>query len=340
MATIGNTVLTLGDWAKRLDPDGKVAKIVEMLEQKNEMLTDMLWMEGNLPTGHQTTIRTGLPTAYYRLINQGVPKSKSTTAQITEQAAMLEARSEIDVEEIKLNANNETYRLSESLAFMQAMNIRTALTMIYGSAATPNEFVGLANRYNDLSAANGENILDAGGTGSDNTSLWLVGWGAESTFGVFPKGSTAGLEHKDLGEQDSFDSDLSDARFRAMHDLYQWKQGLVVRDWRNTARIANVDVSDLIAGTGTQANTAATFLMDMMSRAIDHIFDQNSVNLSFYANRTVLSHLRVQARRESNNVLTIEKGLDQFGKTIHTITFLGIPVRLMDTIVNTEAQVV
>ena len=173
MATIGNTVLTLLDWGKRIDPDGKVAKIIEMLSQKNQMLEDMLWMEGNLPTGHQTTIRTGLPVTYYRLINEGVPKSKSTTAQITENTAMLEARSEIDVEEIKLNSNNETYRLSESLAFMQSMNITTATTMIYGSAASPNEFVGFANRYNDLSAANGENILDAGGTGSVNTTMWL-----------------------------------------------------------------------------------------------------------------------------------------------------------------------
>ncbi len=340
MATIGDTVLTLLDWGKRLDPDGKVAKIIELLSQKNEMLIDMLWMEGNLPTGHRTSIRTGLPTVYYRLINEGVPKSKSTTTQITENAAMLEARSEIDVEEIKLNANNETYRLSESLAFMQAMNIRTALTMIYGAAANPNEFVGFANRYNDLSAANGENILDAGGTGSDNMSMWLVGWGAESAFGLFPKGSTAGLSHKDLGEQDSFDTTLSDARFRAMHDLYQWKQGLVVRDWRNTVRIANIDVSDLIGNTGTQASTASTFLMDLMSRSIDHIHDQSSVNLSFYANRTALSYLRIQARRESNNAVTVEAGLNQFGKTIHEIRFLGIPVRIMDTLVNTEAQVV
>lgn len=340
MATIGNDVLTLLDWGKRLDPDGKVAMIVELLTQKNEMLTDMMWKEGNLPTGHQVTIRTGLPETFYRLINQGVPKSKSTTAQITENAAMLEARSEIDVEEIKLNANNQTYRLSESLAFMQSMNIRTASTMIYGSGANPEEFVGFANRYNDLSAPNGENILDAGGTGSDNMTMWLVGWGGEETFGIFPKGSKAGLDHKDLGEQDSFDGTLSNARFRAMHDLYQWKQGLVVKDWRYTVRIANIDVPDLVAGTGTQAPTAATFLMDMMARAVDRIFDPSAVRLSFYANRTLLSHLRIQARKESNNVLSVETGLNQFGKTIHTLTYLGIPIRMMDTLVLTEARVV
>lgn len=34
MSTLGSTVLTLADWAKRLDPDGKVPAIVEMLSQK------------------------------------------------------------------------------------------------------------------------------------------------------------------------------------------------------------------------------------------------------------------------------------------------------------------
>ena len=85
MATIGANALTLADWAKRLDPQGKVPSIVELLAQTNEILQDMLWVEGNLPTGHRTTVRTGLPTVAWRLLNNGVQPSKSTTAQIDEQ---------------------------------------------------------------------------------------------------------------------------------------------------------------------------------------------------------------------------------------------------------------
>ena len=76
MATIGNNVLTLTDWAKRNDPKGKTPMIVEILSQTNMALEDMPFKEGNLPTGEQVTIRTGLPTSFYRQINQGVPKSK------------------------------------------------------------------------------------------------------------------------------------------------------------------------------------------------------------------------------------------------------------------------
>jgi len=58
MAGVGTLAFTLAEWAKRLDPDGKVAKIVEILNQTNEILMDMMFVEGNLPTGHRTTVRT------------------------------------------------------------------------------------------------------------------------------------------------------------------------------------------------------------------------------------------------------------------------------------------
>ena len=338
MATLSSTALTLADHAKRVDPDGKTAKVVEILSQTNEILTDMLYKEGNLPTGEQTTIRTGLPTAYYRLMNQGVPSSKSTTVQVTENAATLEARAEVDKDVAELSGNVNSFRMDESMAFLEAMNQQMATTLFYGSAANPEEFVGLSNRYNDLSAANADNILDAGGTSTDNTSIWLCGWGQRTVCGVFPKGSKAGLSHTDLGLGDAFDS--SNNRFRAYMDHWQWKNGLVVKDWRYACRIANVDISDLIAQTGTQATTAATSIIKLMSRSIDRMPSTANVKLAFYANRTVLSHLRLLGLSNSSAAVTVEPALNQFGESIYTTRFLGIPVRLVDALVENEARVV
>ena len=338
MATIGATVLTLMDWAKRVDPDGKTAFIAEILSQTNGILDNMMWKEGNLATGEQTTIRTGLPSVYWRMINQGVPKSKSTTAQVTENTGILSARSELDQDEAELNGNTSSYRLSESTAFIEAMAQQLATTLFYGTAANPEEFVGFAPRYNDLSAANAENILDAGGTGSDNSSIWLVGWGAKSVFGVFPKGSKAGMSHEDLGLGDAFDS--NNDRYRAYMDLYKQKAGLVVKDWRFTTRVANVDIPALVAQTGTQALTASTNIIKLMSRSIDRMPTMAGITPSFYANRTVLSHLRLIALEKSNAAVTIEPALNQFGQTIQETRFLGIPVRLTDTLTEAEARVV
>jgi hypothetical protein len=166
----------------------------------------------------------------------------------------------------------------------------------------------------------------------------LVGWGAKGIFGVYPKGSMAGLNHEDLGVQDAFDA--SNNRFRAYMDEYKWKNGLVVKDWRYGVRIANIAVAELVAQSGTQASTASTAIIKLMSRAIDHIPSLSSVNPVFYVNRTVASHLRVIALDKSSSAVTIEEGLNQFGNTIQELRFLGIPVRLNDVQTNTEARVV
>lgn len=336
MAAIG-TLKTLVDWSKEIDPNGSVSAVAEVLSERNQILDTMLWKEGNLPTGEQVTIRTGLPTTYWRLMNEGVPTSKATSAQVTEACATLTARSEIDAKIVKLNGNSAQYRLNESRPFIEAMSQEFASTLFYGSAANPEEFVGFSNRYNDLSANNADNIIDAGGSGSDNTSIYLVGWGENEVYGVFPKGSKAGLDHKDLGEIDAFDS--SNNRFRAFADYYEWDGGLVVKDWRNVVRIANVDKSDLAGLTGTQAITASTSIIKAMARAIDRIPNLSGVNPAFYVNRTVASYLRLIALDKSSSVVTIEPALNQFGKEIHQLRFLGIPIGINDALTNAESQV-
>ncbi len=337
MATLANNVLTLNDWAKRRDPDGKTSMIVEALSESNMVLEDMMFKEGNLPTGERVTIRTGLPDVYYRMMNEGIPKSKSTTAQITENAAELTALSEIDKSTADLEGNVNEFRLSESMAFLEAMSQKQAETLFYGSAANPEEYVGLANRYGDLSANNAQNILDAGGTGSDNSSIWLVSWGSQTVHGVFPKGSTAGIQHTDHGEDWAFDA--SNNRFRAYIDNYEWKNGLVVKDWRYAVRVANIDISDLVALTGTQDITAATSIIKLMSRSVDRLPSQTG-NMAFYVNRTVASHLRIIGLEKSNSAVTVEPALNQFGENIMVTRFLGIPVRLVDQLTETEARVV
>src|SRR5580765_8391881 len=181
MATIAATALTLADWAKRLDPDGSVSVIVEMLAQTNEVLTDMLWVEGNLPTGHRTTVRTGLPAVAWRLLNYGVVPSKSTTAQVDDACGMLEAYSEVDKDLAMLNGNLGSFRLSESRAFIEAMNQEMAETLIYGDTGTaPEKFLGLTARYSSTTPANGTNVILGGGVQTDNTSVWLVSWGDQT----------------------------------------------------------------------------------------------------------------------------------------------------------------
>jgi hypothetical protein len=339
MATLSTSNLTLADWAKRSDPDGRVPIVAELLSQSNEILDDCVFKEGNLPTGERVIIRTGLPSVYFRALNQGIPGSKSTTAQVDEACAILEARSEVDKDLAMLNGNTAQFRLSEDTAFLEAMNQTQAETMFYGNPGTdPKKFLGLAPRYGDLSADNAVNILDAGGSGSDNASVYLVVWGDQTVYCPFPKGSKAGLTHEDLGEQTVYNSDGT--RLQAFATRYQWKNGLVVKDWRYVVRICNIDISDLLASSNTQTAAASTNLIKLMARALYRIPNMAMGRAAFYMNRTVHSGMSIAALDKSQNVLSIQEGLSQFGSAQSYLSFLGVPLRRVDALINSEARVV
>lgn len=342
MAVLSANNLTLLDHAKRLDPEGRIATIAELLSTSNEILTDCVWKESNLPTGHREVIRTGLPDVYWRSLNQGIPSSKSTTAQVDEACAIMEARSEVDKDLAMLNGNTAAFRLSEDAAFLEAMNQRMAATLFYGNPATdPKEFLGLANRYNSTIAGNGQNVLLSGGASTDNTSIYLVCWGDQTVFCPFPKGSKAGLIHEDLGEQTVYTNGGSVAeRMQALVTRYQWKCGLMVKDWRYAVRIANIAVGDLSGLSGSQELTDyGTNLIHMMARAVYRLPSQSMGRCAFYMNRTVHSALSRMAMEKSLNVLNIEQGLTQFGTAQSYLSFLGIPIRRCDAIVNNEARI-
>ena len=337
MATIG-TALTLRDVARRLDPNGKIDMITELLNDTNELLDDMLWKEGNLVTGHSSTIRTGLPTAYWRLLNQGVPISKSTTRQVIDAVGMMEQYGEVDVDVAKLNGNSAEFMLSENKPHIESMSQEMASTLVYGSTATsPEEFNGLDVRYNEITTTDtlsGYNIIDGGGTGGDNTSIWLVVWGSNTVFGIYPKGSKAGLVVEDLGaETKATDSDNTAGSGltglqRVYRQRYQWKAGLVVKDWRYCVRIANIDYPNLMA------DTSAADLVKLMIQAEERIPNLSGGRPVFYVHRDVRTCLRNQILAKNNVNLTFD---NVGGKPV--VMFNGIPVKRLDALTVAEAQI-
>ena len=329
MAVLSTTNPTLADVAKRYDADGKIDTIVELLSETNEVLDDMTFLEGNLPTGHKTTVRSGLPSSTWRKLNYGVQPSKSTTVQITDTAGMLEAYAEVDKALADLNGNTASFRLSEDRAFLESMNQTMASTLFYGDTGTdPEKFMGLGPRYNSLSAESGDNIIVGGGSGSDNTSIWLVCWGPNTCHGIYPKGSQAGLNHQDLGEVTL--EDAANGKYQGYRTHYKWDIGMSLRDWRYVVRIPNIDVSDLTK----DASGSSAALVDLMVQAVEKLPNVNLGRCVFYGNRTISSILRRQITNTSNVRLSMD---EVAGKRV--MSFDGIPFRRNDAILNTEATI-
>jgi hypothetical protein len=330
MATIGNTYATLLDIAKRTDPNGGVASIIESLTLVNPVLQDMAWKEGNLVTGHRYTSRTALPSPDWRRFNEGIAPKKSVTEQYDETCGMLDGMSKVDVALAKLNGNEAAFRASEDQAFVQGFNIKVNNSLFYESiASTPAALTGLAPRFNSTTGTYGAQVIkaDASASGADQSSIWLIGWSDKTVFGIYPKGSQMGLSHEDMGQQLTKDW-AGTKEFRAYVTYWSWQLGLVVQDARFVSRICNIDTGNL-----TAAITAGADIATSMEDAVTAIYSLDVVNPVFYMNRLVFGMLQKQ--------LVVKKtmdGLSYLGGE-RFARFRGIPIKITDAITSTESVV-
>lgn len=333
MATLSTINPTLADIAKMTAPDGKIAKIIEVMQQTNELLDDMVWIEGNLPTGHRTTSRSGLPTPTWRRLNYGVQPTKETSIQVTDNCGMLEDYAEVDKALADLNGNTPAFRLRSDKAHIQGMMHEVAKTVFYGNeTTTPEMFTGLSPRFstrNVATAASARNVIHGGGAGATNTSIWLVVWGESMVHGIYPKGSQSGLQHQDKGQVTIENADGNGGRMEAYRSHYKWDCGLSVPDWRYAVRIANIDVSTLTSDGATGAK-----LFDLMAQASERVESLSTGKAAFYCNRTVREWMRLQAANHKNVRLTQEQVA---GRRVLMVD--EVPVRRCDALLNTEATV-
>ena len=338
-ATVGTTFPTLVDVTTRLDPNGSVAKIAETMSKLNPILSDMSFVEGNLPTGHRYTSRTALPSLTWRKFNEGVTSTKSATQQLDESCGMLTGFSKVDCALAKLNGNDGAFRASEDLAFLQAFDQEISTGVFYHStAANPEKFQGLAPRLSSTSSigttsgtgptGTGQLILaDSAASGADQTSIWLVGWSPESVFGIFPKGSIGGLQAKDMGEQLALDA--NSRQFRAYVTEWTWQIGLCVKDYRYVARVANIDTSNWTNDLSSGADIAMRML-----DAQTAIFNLDACNPVYYMSRQTYGMLAQQLVARQANWLEF---LDRGGKKIPAL--YGIPIRFCDALTVAESVI-
>lgn len=340
MAGIGATYFDLIDLYKSQNPDGTIADVIEMLTEMNPILEDAIAVECNNGTKHLTTVRTGLPDVTWGKLYAGIPQSKSTKAQVEDTTGFVEALSTIDKRLLELSNNEGAIRLSEAQAFLESMNQEVASKMFYGSTASdPEQFMGLAPRYNSTSAPNGNNIILGGGASTDNTSIWFVTWGDNQTQLLYPKGTQAGVMREDKGEQRVTDG--SGNAYYVKEELFRWHVGLSVRDWRYNVRIANIDVSNLKLDPGDLANDDTNVsVYDLMRKAYWKLQSRRvpGGRQVIYCNRDVMEALDALSTNSGGSDSFVRlRPMEIQGKEV--LTYRGIPIRETDALLNTESLV-
>jgi len=335
MSTLAQTKLTYRDIASRVDPTGSVADIVELLAQVNPILEDAVVLESNMDSAHKTTIRTGIPSPTWRKFNQGVAQSKSVTQQVVDSMGMLEDFAVIDKDLADLGGNTAQQRLVEAAAHIEGMSQKMAETFIYGNGVTEKEaFTGIAARFNTLSTdktKSGSQIIDAGGSGVDNSSIYIACWDPTVAHLIYPKGKKGGLQRIDDGVVDERDGDGN--VYKAYRDHFKWDLGFVLRDWRQFVRVANIDVSDL--ATAGASSYSGPDLVNLLIKAVNKLKFRNKGKIVIYCNRTVHTALELIAANKTNTHFTSKEigGVD-------VLSFRGYPIRLCDAITDAEDRVV
>ena len=336
----GSTVRTLADWGAFFKADGRPSDIIELVNQENTILDDIPWKEATDYDGNRTALRLSIPAVYWQRLYKGIDVSKSTVSIVKDPVAMLAARSVIDANLLALHSGQAAaYRRSEARAFMEAMRQEVATALFYGDIKNnPDGVHGLDPRYAFTDAPN---VIDAGGTGSRNTSIYGIVFGENEAMGIFPKDSKAGLSHKVLPEFDAFDAEGK--AFRALGDLYQWNIGFSVRDWRAVVRIANIDAAKLELRKG---EPGFIDLHRLTIRAKNRIPPEKLGRMRWYVNSDVLTALELQASDSaSGNVTLIYRAEDApnggpLFKSRMITELHGCPIRRCDALLSTEKALV
>jgi hypothetical protein len=321
---------TLLEIAKRLDPDGKLADVAEVLHETNPIVKDLVLKPANMKVANRVTIRTKLPTVAFTRLNKGVPRSKSATKQITDSIGLLAGRSEVD-SRAKHVTNVKAYRWDEDQTYLESMAQTMAETIFYGDEASDDSaFTGFHPRFADMSetptTGYANQVVGAGGTGSDNTSIFVIDHHERYIYGIYPEegGGVGGLETEDRGMQQVTDDDGH--AFDAWVTKYDWALGIVVKDHRHFGRLCNIDVGDLETAGQASGDVSANIARGLI-RVLGRMQPANGARRIAYCRQEVLTALEQQLLVRTN----VNFSMGEWAG-MPVLTFRGIPLVRCDQI--------
>lgn len=312
--------LTMLELAKNIDPNGQLHKVAEILTRINRIWDDMPWFQANDVFSHVSAQEYSEPAGERRALNDGVGTEDVQTTNIRDVLSMIETYCDSDIALVNAAPNPMAFRNSRAARFIRGISKTFISDLFYGNNSTdPKSFNGLAVRLNALTDTN---VIGAGGSGSDTTSIYVVQWGEGKAWCGFPRGSGIGVEHRDLGEVTAITP--SGKKFQAYRDWFKVHGGLVVEDLRCIGRLCNIETS------GTSNTFDEDYLIELMNLMLD-----DWAGAGIYVNQTVMTQMEIRVKDKSNVNYSYAQGLAPGP----VLTFKGVPIRKCEAILNTETAV-
>ena len=323
MATLTSTY-SLVEQAKRIDPSGQQAQIVEVLNRKmGEILTEAPWLPSNDVWTNKTTRRGTLPTGSRRKLNQRISQSVSKTTEVLDVIEQLEDYCDVDVALVDSMPSPAVFRSGEVDAFVEGLGQTMVSDILYGNAnVNPDSMHGLAPRLGTLDA---RFVIDAGGSGGDTTSVFVVTWGQATVYLIYPKNMAAnlGVQHVDKGQ---VTSETTAGLIEVYRDHFVIRCGMVIRHPRAIGRVANIEA----------AGVDNIFNEDNLITLLNNM--ETGPGTRIYCNEVIATQAQIRCK-DKNNVYWTPGGSALSGEPI--MYFAGVPVRKLarEILLNTETVV-
>jgi hypothetical protein len=316
-----------------LDANGVYLKAAEVLNRKCPLLALLPLVASNQIMSNIGSRDSYLPSPGVRRFNEPISPTASHSTPFSETIAMFEDYSEVDEALYKIQNSPDQWRFNQDRRKIEGLTQKLEYELFYGNLGdNPGSINGLATRFavsthrpNDDSSWP-YNVKLAGGSGSDTTSIWIVEFGPEKVFGIFPKNLPAGLQIENLGKSTK---ESTSGLFEVLRTHLTWFIGIEIDDERCVQRIANVesagssnifDEEDLIAvknqlpSMGEAPGTAI-----LVDRTIKTQMDKRAVS------------------QRMNTYFTQDAAGDVWGRPV--TRFQGIPVLVAEKILDTETAI-
>ncbi|AIT81224.1 major capsid protein [Novosphingobium pentaromativorans] len=333
MAILGNSYW---DLISVLNAGGDgIGDVVEALTQLTPFMKDANVITCNKGAKHASSIRTGLPSVSWGALYQGIAQSKGAYTQVEDTTGFIEGMSAVDTRLLKLKPDQAAkLRLMEAGGFLEII-AQTLESAVFYSNVNINgkQFHGLAPRYNSLA---NNNVIDGAGSGSDNTSIWFVTHGDGQTSMLTPENIPAGVVREDKGEQRV--TDANGDPYYVKEEIFTQHAGVTVKDWRFNARVANIDVSEVIAGNvGVNALMRKAYykLQGRRSYKMEKPGEMSPGRTVIYMNSTMMEALDAESTATGSAVRL--RPMEIQGEEV--LTWRGMPIRETDALLNTETAV-
>lgn len=316
-------------WAARiLDRMCPLIRVMPMIES-NQMLSNV------------ATRTDYLPSPGTRRFNEGVLPTVAHNIPLNDPIALFYDYSEVDKDQCDIQNDPTAWRQDQDANHMEGFRQKLESMMWYGNLAQDQgTFNGLATRFNNLeSFPNGDqswqpNVWNGGAATGSVTSAWMIEFGKNKVYGIYPHMTAAGLSARDLGESTK-EIATTTAGGPALNQLLQvyrtllmWWVGIQVVDERCVQRICNINPAVL---------STNNFDENIFIEAKNWLPDAGeNPGTAIFVNRWLKTQIDIRAvSQKINTYFTQEPGSgDVFGRPV--TRFQGIPIFVAEKLLATE----